>query len=180
VGELGFELHHPVEYQRQLYELLLQAGEPLGLVDFGYRALESLRLEKAYRLWGADLSADWTPLQAGLQRLVSFDKGNFIGRDALLRERERGPTHRLSCLVVDEIGADAHGNEPIFEGERTIGYVSSGGYGHAVQASIAFAYLPAEHAAVGTELTVGILGERRPARVVAAPLYDPANERLRS
>ena len=179
VGELGYELHHPVEYQRHLYERVLGAGEPLGLVDFGYRALESMRLEKCYRLWGADMSADWTPLMAGLERFVAFDKGDFLGRDALLREREAGSRWLLSCLVVDADGADAHGHEPVFaDGERPVAYVASGGFGHTLGASIALAYLPAEHAAPGTRLHVGILGERRPATVAAQPLYDAANERL--
>jgi dimethylglycine dehydrogenase len=181
VGELGFELHHPVEYQRHLYELLLEAGEPLGLVDFGYRALESMRLEKCYRLWGADLSADWTPLQAGLERFVAFDKGPFIGREALLAEREAGPRFRLSCLMLDDDGADAHGLEPIYAGGSSpVAYVASGGYGHTLGLSIALAYLPAELAAPGTEVEVGLLGDRRPARVTEQPLYDPANERLLS
>jgi dimethylglycine dehydrogenase len=179
VGELGWELHHPIEAQRALYDLLFEAGEDHGLVDFGYRALESMRFEKCYRLWGADLSADWSPLQAGLERFVALDKGDFIGRDALLLEREQGSTHTLSCLVVDVDGVDAHGLEPVYaDGERPVAYVSSGGYGHAIERSIALAYLPVEHAAVGTELTIGILGERRPAVVCEQPLLDPAGERL--
>lgn len=180
-GELGYELHHPIEYQRRLYDEILAAGERLGLVDFGYRALESLRLEKCYRLWGADLSADWSPLEAGLERFVAFEKGEFVGRDALLAERERGPARVLSCLVVDDAGADAHGHEPVYAGGPTpVAYVSSGGYGHTVGASIALAYLLPEHATVGTELEVELLGERRPATVTAQPLYDPAGQRLRS
>jgi dimethylglycine dehydrogenase len=180
VGELGYELHHPIEAQRHLYDSVREAGEPLGLVDFGYRALESLRLEKAYRLWGADLSADWTPLEAGLERFVAFDKGDFVGREALLRQRERGVERLLACLVVDVDGADAHGYEPVLAGGEIAGYVASGGYGHTVGASIALSYLPVELTAPGTELEVELLGERRPARVVEQPLYDPQNERLLS
>jgi dimethylglycine dehydrogenase len=181
VGELGWELHHPIEAQRALYDLLYEAGEDLGLVDFGYRALESMRFEKCYRLWGADLSADWSPLQAGLERFVALDKGDFIGRDALLREREQGSTHVLSCLVVDADGVDAHGLEPVYAvGERPVAYVSSGGYGHTIERSIALAYLPVEHAPVGTELTIGILGKRRRAVVCEQPLLDPAGDRLLS
>ena len=181
VGELGWELHHPLEVQRRLYDALFAASEGLGLVDFGYRALESMRFEKCYRLWGADLSADWTPLQAGLERFVAYDKGDFIGRDALLREREQGTTHVLSCLLVDAVGVDAHGFEPVYAGgERPVAYVASGGYGHTIERSIALAYLPVGHAAVGTELTVGILGERRRAVVSEQPLLDPAGERLLS
>ena len=181
VGELGWELHHPIEAQRALYDLLFEAGEDLGLVDFGYRALESMRLEKCYRLWGADLSADWSPLQAGLERFVAFDKGDFSGRDALLRERDEGSSHALSCLVVDADGVDAHGLEPLYaDGGRPIAYVSSGGYGHTIETSLALAYLPVEHAAVGTELSIGILGDRRSAVVCEQPLLDPLGERLLS
>ena len=178
VGELGFELHHPVEHQRALYDRVREAGEPLGLVDFGYRALDSMRLEKAYRLWGADMSADWTPLEAGLERFVAFDKGDFTGREALLRQRDEGIRRTLACLTVETDDADPHGNEPVRADGAAIGYVAAGGYGHAVEQSIALAYLPVEHAEPGTELTVDILGNRCPAVVVEQPLYDPANERL--
>jgi glycine cleavage system aminomethyltransferase T len=177
VGELGFELHHPLELQRVLYDRLWEAGADLGLVDFGYRALESLRLEKGYRLWGADMSADYTPLEAGLERFVAFDKGDFVGREALLA---REPRIRLCTLVVDADGADAHGYEPVYVGGELVTYVMAGGYGHTVGKSIALAYLPLEHASGGTEVEVEILGDRRPARVAKEALYDPNGERLRS
>jgi dimethylglycine dehydrogenase len=181
VGELGYELHHPLEQQRRLYDALLEAGQPLGLVDFGYRALDSMRLEKCYRLWGADLSADWTPLQAGLGRFVAFDKGEFLGREALLAERERGVDRELACLVVEGADHDCHGYEPVYDGGGPpIAYVASGGFGHVVERSIALSYLPVEHARPGTALSVELLGERYPARVAEQPLYDPANERLLS
>lgn len=178
VGELGYELHHPLEYQRHLHEQLVEAGAELGLVDFGYRALESLRLEKGYRLWGPDLSPQHTPLEAGLGRFVRLDKPAFVGREALIAQAERGLERRLACLRVDADGADPHGDEPVLAGDRLVGHVTSGGYGHTVGAAIALAYLPVEHAEPGTELGVEILGERRPALVVAEPLYDPANVRL--
>ena len=177
VGELGYELHHPMEYERNLYDLLMAEGEKYGMVDWGYRALDSMRLEKGYRLWGTDMSADWTPLQAGMDRFVAFDKGEFIGRDALLREREAGIAFSLACMVVDEDGADVHGFEPVYHEGEAIAYVASGGYGHTVAKSIAFAYLPAKYAAPGTELQIGILGDRRPAVVVDGPLYDPKSEK---
>jgi dimethylglycine dehydrogenase len=180
VGELGFELHHRVEYQRHVYDRLLEAGEEFGLVDFGYRALDSMRLEKAYRLWGPDMSADFSPLEAGMERFVRFDNGDFIGRDALLRQQEAGLTRSLSCLALDAGEIDAHGYEPVRAGGAVIGAVTSGGYGHALDTSIALAYLPPDYTEPGTEVTVDILGERRPARVVEQPLYDPAHERLRS
>ena len=177
VGELGFELHHPLDHLPGLYGSLWDAGADLGLVDFGYRALESLRLEKGYRLWGADMSADYTPLEAGLERFVALDKGDFVGREALVA---RKPRIRLVTLVVDADGADAHGYEPVHVADKLTSYVMAGGYGHTVGRSIALAYLPVEHTADGTAVEVEILGERRSARVVADALYDPAGERLRS
>jgi dimethylglycine dehydrogenase len=178
VGELGYELHHPIAYQRSLYARLMEAGAPFEIVDWGYRALDSMRLEKAYRLWGADMSADWTPLEAGMDRFVALDKGDFIGRDALVRQKERGIERTLACLVVDANDADPHGYEPVLAGNESIGYVAAGGYGHTVEETIALAYLPTEHAEPGNEVDIRILGERRPARIIEAPLYDPKNERL--
>jgi dimethylglycine dehydrogenase len=180
VGELGFELHHPLEHQPVLYELVQETGAPLGLVDFGYRALDSMRLEKAYRLWGVDMSADYTPLEAGLERFVCFDKGDFAGRDALLRQRDAGISRTLACLTIETDDADAHGYEPVRAAGRPIGYVAAGGYGHVVERSIGLAYLPVEHAEPGTALTVDIVGEPKPALVVSQPLYDPENLRLLS
>ena len=180
VGELGFELHHPAEHGARLYDRLREAGEPLGLADFGYRALDSLRLEKAYRLWGADMSADWTPLEAGLERFVAFDKGDFVGREALERQRSEGIRRTLACLTVETDEADPHGNEPVRAAGTPVGYVAAGGYGHVVEQSIALAYLPVERAEQGTRLTVDILGEPRPAVVAPQPIYDPENLRLLS
>ncbi|MBW2232362.1 MAG: GcvT family protein [Deltaproteobacteria bacterium] len=180
VGELGYELHHATEDQRDLYDLLMEAGQQYGIVDFGYRALDSMRLEKAYRLWGSDMSADYTPLEAGMGRFVDFEKGDFIGRDALLRQQEQGLERELACLVVDAGDADPHGYEPILYGRTRVGYVASGGYGHTVEKTIVLAYLPTAHLAPGTELTVEILGERRAAQVVEEPLYDPESQRLLS
>lgn len=179
VGELGYELHHPVEYQRYLYDLLTEAGADLGITDFGYMALESMRLEKCYRLWGADLSPDFTPLEAGLERFVRLGKGEFIGREALIRQSREGLRQTLSCLEIEADDADAHQYEPIFRDGRRIGYVSSGGYGHTVQASLALAYLPLDCASPGTALKVEILGNRRPATVVRQPVYDSGNTKLK-
>ena len=126
------------------------------------------------------MSADWTPLEAGLERFVAFDKGDFVGRDALLRQREEGVARTLACLTVETDDADPHGNEPVRADGTPIGYVAAGGYGHVVEQSIALAYLPVEHAEPETRLTVDILGEPRPAVVVPQPIYDPENLRLLS
>jgi dimethylglycine dehydrogenase len=142
-------------------------------------ALESMRLEKCYRLWGADLSPDFTPLEAGLDRFVRFEKGEFTGREALLRQSREGVCQTLSCLRIDAHDADAHQYEPIFLDGRPVGYVASGGYGHRVGASLALAYLPVDCATPGTELTVEIIGSRRPATVITQPVYDPGNLKLR-
>ena len=126
VGELGWELHHPVEYQVGLYEAIKGAGEDVGLVDFGLRAMDSLRLEKAYRAWGADINTEVTPLEAGLERFVAFDKGDFIGRDALLRQRHDGVRKRLATLEVDAADADCWGNEAVWAGDRVVGITHVG------------------------------------------------------
>jgi dimethylglycine dehydrogenase len=180
VGELGWELHHPIEYQIGLYEALTGAGRELGLVDFGLRAMDSLRLEKAYRAWGADINSEVTPLEAGLERFVAFDKGDFVGRDALLRQRRDGVRKRLATLEVDALDADCWGNEAVWAADRVAGITTSGGYAHWLGRSLAVAYLDAELAVPGMPLGVEILGERRPARVLAEPPFDPENRRLRS
>jgi dimethylglycine dehydrogenase len=180
VGELGWELHHPLEYQIALYEALRAAGEDLGLADFGLRAMDSLRLEKGYRAWGADLNTEVTPLEAGLERFVAFDKGDFVGRDALLAQRRAGLRKRLATLEVDALDADCWGSEAVWDGDRVAGITTSGGYGYCLGRSLAVAYLDAPLAAPGTPLTVEILGERRPARVLAEPPFDPEDRRPRA
>jgi dimethylglycine dehydrogenase len=113
-----------------------------------------------------------------MERFVRLDKGDFIGRDALLRQLEQGLKRTLACLTIETHDVDAHGFEPVFAHGRAIGYVASGGYGHTVRRSIALAYLPVGHAEPGTALEVELLGERRPAVVVEQPIYDPRNQRL--
>jgi dimethylglycine dehydrogenase len=179
VGELGWELHHPVEYQVGLYEILKGAGEDEGLVDFGLRAMDSLRLEKAYRAWGADINTEVTPLEAGLERFVAFDKGDFVGRDALLRQRREGVPKRLATLEVDALDADCWGNEAVWAGDRVVGVTTSGGYGHWLHRSLAVAYVDAERATPGTRLDVDVLGDRRPAVILTEPPFDPGNRRPR-
>jgi dimethylglycine dehydrogenase len=180
VGELGWELHHPIEYQVGLFETLRGAGEDVGLVDFGLRAMDSLRLEKAYRAWGADINTEVTPLEAGLERFVALDKGDFVGRDALLRQQRAGVRKRLATLDVDALDADCWGNEAVWAGDRVVGITTSGGYGHWLGRSLAVAYVDAELTTPGTRLAVEILGDRRPAAVLSEPPFDPENHRPRS
>ena len=179
VGELGWELHMPMETLADTYELLLEAGEPLGLVDWGYRALDSMRIEKAYRLWGPDMDPDHTPLEAGLGMFVKLDK-DFIGRDALAGQQTEGLQHSLACLTVECGDAIPLGNEAIRSGEDVVGYVSSAEHGHTVGKVIALAYLPVSLVAAGTPLSIDVLGERCAATVVEAPIYDPTAERMRA
>jgi dimethylglycine dehydrogenase len=180
VGELGWELHHPIDYQVGLYEALKAAAGASGLVDFGLRAMDSLRLEKGYRVWGADINTEVTPLEAGLDRFVALDKGDFVGREALLRQRRDGVRKRLVTLAIDALGADCWGNEVVWANDRIAGITTSGGYGHWLGRSLAVAYVDATLATPGTPLTVEILGERRPGRVLSEPPFDPENRRPRS
>jgi dimethylglycine dehydrogenase len=168
VGELGYELHVEQEYQRYLYDLIQAAGADLGVVDFGYRALESMRLEMAFRLWGADLSPQYTPLEAGMERFVRMDK-DFIGRDALARQAEEGPGTLLCALAVDSDAADPQSFEPIYHRDEVISSVESGGFGHTMGVALALAYLPVAYSEPGTALEIRILGERRPATVIEQP-----------
>jgi glycine cleavage system aminomethyltransferase T len=181
VGELGWELYCGMEYGERLWEILWEAGRPHGLVAGGYRAIDTLRLEKGYRYWSADIGPDYTPFEAGLGFAVKLDKGDFIGRDALRRQKTEGIRRKLCCLTLADGSAIAVSNEPIRApgSDAVFGWVTSGGYGYSVAASIAYGYLPVEQARVGTELDVEILGERVPARVEREPLWDPAGARVR-
>jgi glycine cleavage system aminomethyltransferase T len=179
VGELGWELYPPTEYGLALWDTLSEAGSGAGLVAGGYRAIDALRLEKGYRVWSSDITPDETPYEAGLGFAVSLEKGEFIGREALVRARESGPLKRLRCLVLDDPHSVALGNEPVcLEGE-IVGRVTSGGYGYAVERSIAFAYLPPS-VPVGEHGQVEVFGEWVGFEVVRDPLYDPTGERIRA
>ena len=181
-GELGWELYCPSEFGAALWRTLWEAGEGHGLVAGGYRAIDSLRLEKGYRVWGADITPDEHPLQAGLDFAVKFDKGEFIGREALLRARdgrEGRDRKRLCCLVLDDPRSVALSNEPVRIDGQVLGRVTSGGYGYSVGRSIAYAYLLAEHAGPGTEVAVEIFGEWVGGRVAREPLHDPDGGRVR-
>lgn len=179
VGELGWELYTPIEHGEKLWDILWQEGSPLGLVAAGYRAVDSLRLEKGYRYWSMDITPERNPLEAGLGFCVNFDKGDFLGRKALLAVRERGISERLCCIVLKDPSLVVLGGEPVFVGRKLAGRVTSGGFGYSVQKSIAYAYLPVSHAKPGTAVSVELFGEAVPAEVVHEPLYDPRGERIR-
>jgi 4-methylaminobutanoate oxidase (formaldehyde-forming) len=169
-----------MEFALRLWDVVVEAGRPFGLVPAGYRAIDSLRLEKGYRVWGADITPEETPLEAGLGFAVKLDKGEFTGRQALRQAVAEGPRRRLSCLVLADPRSVALGNEPVFAEGEVVGRITSGGVGYAVGKSIAFAYLPVDLAAGGTSLAVEVFGERVSAEVGPDPLYDPRGERIRS
>jgi len=177
VGELGWELYCPMEFGLRLWDTIWEAGRGHGLVAGGYKAIDSLRLEKGYRVWGADISPEDTPFEAGLGFAVKLDKGEFIGRDVLLAAGE--PERRVACLVLDDQRSVALGSEPVrFDGEIA-GRVTSGGYGYTVERSIAYAYLPAAASEPGTAVEVEIFGEWVAGSVSEEPLFDPKGERVR-
>jgi 4-methylaminobutanoate oxidase (formaldehyde-forming) len=181
VGELGWELYPPTEYGLALWDTLVEAGAPHGLVPGGYRAIDALRIEKGYRVWSSDITPEETPFEAGLGFAVRLDKDvDFIGRGALLTARDRGPRKRLRCLVLDDPRSVALGNEPVRVDGRIVGRVTSGGYGFAVERSVAYAYLPPDEAAIGTRGDVEVFGDWVGFEVAREPLYDPEGARIRA
>jgi len=176
VGELGWELYCPTEYGLGLWDTLWKAGREQGLVAGGYKAIDSLRLEKGYRVWGADITPEDTPHEAGLGFAVRKDK-EFLGRAAL--EAAGAPERRLRCLVLSDPRSIALGSEPVRVAGSPVGRVTSGGYGFTVDSSIAYAYLPAEQD-VGTEVAVEIFGRWVEGEVASEPLFDPAGQRIRA
>jgi len=181
VGELGWELYAPMEYGRALWTTLWDAGRPHGMVAAGYRAIDALRLEKGYRVWSSDITPDETPFEAGLGFAVAVDKEpEFIGRDALVAAKAAGPRKRLRCLVLDDPRSVCLGNEPVRVGDQIVGRVTSGGYGFAVERSIAYAYLPPDQAAIGTRGDVEVFGDWIGFEVAHEPMYDPDGARIRA
>jgi glycine cleavage system aminomethyltransferase T/glycine/D-amino acid oxidase-like deaminating enzyme len=179
VGELGWELYCPSEFGLRLWDTIWDAGRGHGLSAGGYKAVDSMRLEKGYRVWGADIGPEVNPYEAGLSVFVKLDKGDFIGRDALLKAREAQAATRLACLVLDDPHSVALGSEPVRIDGKIAGRVTSGGYGYTVGHSIAYAYVPA---GVGTRtnVEVEIFGTWVPGRVAEEPLFDPQGARVRS
>jgi 4-methylaminobutanoate oxidase (formaldehyde-forming) len=177
VGEFGWELYCPAEYGNGLWRSLSGAGREHGLIACGYRAIDSLRLEKGYRVWATDITPDDTPYDAGLGFCVREDK-EFIGSRALREARESGAARRLRCIVLEDPRSVALGNEPVRVDGEVLGRVTSGGYGYTVESSIAYAYLPA-HVDVGAEVEIDIFGRWVQGEVAREPLFDPDGSRVR-
>jgi len=181
VGELGWELYPAMEDALAMFEALLAAGAPHGMILGGYRAIDSLRLEKAYRAWGSDLTPEETPPEAGLGFAVRLDKEkDFVGREALERQRAEGVEKRLRCLVLDDPRSVALGNEPVRADGRIVARITSGGLGYSVGESLAFAYVPTAVEEQGAALEVEVFGEWVRATTSDEPRWDPAGERIRA
>ena len=179
VGELGWEIYAPSELGLYLWDMLWETGRPIGVIAAGGGAFDSLRLEKGYRLWGNDIHTEYNPYEAGIGFAVRMRKGNFIGRDALREARERGLNRKLCCMTLDDPARVVMGKEPILDGDRALGYVTSANYGHSIGRGIVYGYLPVEYAEVGTAVDVLYFGERLQATVAREPLYDPNGDKMR-
>ncbi len=179
VGELGWEFYCPTEYGLRLWDTLWEAGKPQGMVAAGYKAIDSLRLEKGYRYWSGEISPDYTPYEAGIGFAVKLDKENFIGKDALVKQKAEGIKRKLCAITISDNRTIMLGKEPIRVEDKIIGWVSSGGFGYSVNESIAYAYLPIEYAKVGTKLEIEYFGEKIGAQVAQAVLWDSKAERIR-
>ena len=177
VGELGWELHTPAEQALHVYEMLREAGEAYGIVDAGYRAIETLRLEKGYVYWSSDVTPDTNPFEAGLGFTVAFNKGDFIGRSSLAAIKSKGPAWRLITMTVDGF-APLIGGEALLADGKVIGTLCSGGYGYTVGKTIAFGYIPAEMPSAAA-LEISAFGKRYEAARAPRSIYDPSGMRLK-
>ncbi len=182
VGALGWELHFPIEYAHHLFDALFTAGAEYGIGMAGMRAMESLRMEKSYRMWGTDLTPDNTPYEAGLDRFVRLAKGPFIGKEALEKQMAAGVPNRFITFEVHDVkDADPLGNEPLFDLKgNLVGRATAGYYGHVLGKSLGLGYVKSSFAVVGTDLSIEILGERKRVTVLVDSPYDPENKDLRA
>ena len=179
VGELGWELHHPIEMQNYIFDLLIEAGAEFDLKPFGIRAMDSLRLEKSYRLIPRELSIEYSAFESGLDRFIRLQKDDFIGQGAL-RERQNSPAWRFVTLEVHDVtDADARGSEPIRKNGELVGRATSGGYGWRLGKSLALAMIKPDVAELGTDVEISILGKLHRATLIPQTPFDPGNERLR-
>ncbi len=180
VGELGWELHHPMDSQNAIFDALFEAGEELGLKPFGIRAMDSMRLEKSYRMVGTELSIEYSAYESAMDRFVKPDKGDFLGRDALVAWQERGISNMLVTLVVSGVeDADALGNNALSKDGKLVGRATGGGFGFRINESLALGMVRPDLATPGTEIEIEILGKNYAATVVAESPFDPKQERLR-
>ncbi|MFP6742479.1 MAG: aminomethyltransferase family protein, partial [Alphaproteobacteria bacterium] len=179
-GELGWELHAATAETTGLYKALMEAGAEFGIANFGFYALNSLRMEKAYRGFGAELMNEMTPIEADIERFVDYDQGDFVGHGALLQRKQDGVAWKLAYLSLVAPDLDILGSEPVYTDGKIVGVITSGGYGHTVGQNLAFAYVPPALAAPGTALQVEMLGNLVEAEVQATAIYDSRNERLRA
>ncbi len=181
VGELGWELHHPIEYQNHIFDKLMDAGQDLGLKPYGIRAMNSLRVEKSYKLVGTELSIEYSPYESGLDRFIHPNKGSFIGLDALNKWREKGFDNKLVTLEVHETSdADVLGNNPIYENGSVVGRATGGDFGFRLGKSIALGMVKPELANVGQKLRIDILGKMHEATILEESPYDAENKLLRA
>ena len=181
VGELGYEINCRALEAGVLRRTLLAAGADLGVREYGYSALDSMRLEKSFGVWSAEFTQAYTPRMTGMDRWIAWDKGDFIGREAAIAERDGPPPSRqLVTLEIDATDADASGYEPVWRDGERVGFVTSGGYGHTIGRSLAMALVAPGAAAVGTELAVHVVGQERAARVIPPSPYDPQGKAMRA
>ncbi len=179
VGELGWELYTTADHGLKLWDLLWEAGQEHGMIAAGRGAFSSLRLEKGYRSFGADMTNEHDPYEAGLGFAVKLDKGEFIGRSALAHRKDN-VRRKLTCLTLEQPGAVVVGKEPVYHGGACVGYVTSAAYGYTIDRGIAYAWLPVELTEVGTTVQIGYFDQKLEAVVAAEPLFDPGMERIRS
>jgi len=179
VGELGWELHVPMKDLPQVFDALMKAGEPYGIRLFGTYAMNSLRMEKAYRGWGSELTSEIDMFEGSMERFIRLDKEDFIGRAASLSLKQRGERMKLTYMAVDAGDNDCRGNEPVYRNGKVVGLTTSGGYGFAVRKSLAFAYVDPKLARTGEAFEILLLGERKRARIIAEPAWDETNARLK-
>ena len=180
VGELGWELHTPMEHLETVYDAVWQAGQAFGIANFGSYALNSMRMEKAYRGLHAELTNEITLIEADMERFFSPNDRDFVGRDATLKRKEEGIKIKMAYVEVDATDNDVVGGEPVFVNNECVGMTTSGGYGHYTQKSLAFIYAPPECTVPGFEVEIGLLGDRRKAVVLAEPVYDPKSAKMRA
>ena len=181
VGELGWELHSPIEVQNHIFDALMEAGGDLNLKPFGIRAMDSLRIEKSYKLIGTELSIEYAGYESGIGRFIHPNKGSFIGRDSLVEWREKGFENTFVTMEVHDVkDADALGNNPIYSNGKVVGRATGGNYGFRVQKSLALGMVGPEYSEAGTKLQMDILGTMHDVTVIPESPYDPENQRLKA